>query len=110
MSGLRFVVKRLLELVIVSSLIYVLVAQYIVPCLTNALLPWNQHNITMVTERVLKLAVPNLYVWLLGFYGVSRLKKFDFVGGKSLFLMEKYQFLDNNSSFSCIPRLLESRR
>lgn len=60
--------RRIGELVFFSSLIMVLVDQYIQPTLINALPPMKANDLIGMVERLLKLAVPNLYVWLLGFY------------------------------------------
>eukprot|EP00299_Pterocystis_sp_00344_P019504 c9667_g1_i1.p1 GENE.c9667_g1_i1~~c9667_g1_i1.p1 ORF type:complete len:500 (-),score=118.10 c9667_g1_i1:71-1519(-) len=64
----RYLARRFLEFVVFSAVIFVICAQYIVPLLHNAILPWEEVDVLMVLERVLKLAVPNLYVWLIGFY------------------------------------------
>eukprot|EP01094_Clydonella_sp_ATCC50884_P024307 TRINITY_DN6059_c0_g1_i2.p1 TRINITY_DN6059_c0_g1~~TRINITY_DN6059_c0_g1_i2.p1 ORF type:complete len:459 (+),score=174.76 TRINITY_DN6059_c0_g1_i2:170-1378(+) len=63
-----FLARRIGELVFFTSLIIVLVDQYIQPTLANALPPMKTNDMVGVVERLLKLAVPNLYVWLLGFY------------------------------------------
>jgi hypothetical protein len=43
-----------------------IVEQYIVPLLDNALVPFSRMDWMSMLERWLKLAVPNFYVWFLG--------------------------------------------
>ncbi|PRP80579.1 diacylglycerol O-acyltransferase 1 [Planoprotostelium fungivorum] len=49
-------------------LIVVIVEQYITPLVRNSLAPLNNANLLQISERLLKLSIPNLFVWLLGFY------------------------------------------
>eukprot|EP00762_Andalucia_godoyi_P000306 ANDGO_03129.mRNA.1 Diacylglycerol O-acyltransferase 1 len=63
-----YVVKCLLKFVLIWAVIITLVEQYMVPIVRNSMEPFDMNDFTRITERVLKLAVPNLYVWLLGFY------------------------------------------
>jgi len=42
--------------------------QYIEPAVSHSILPLSQSDYVRVAERVLKLALPNLYCWLCMFY------------------------------------------
>lgn len=63
-----FVVKRLAEAVAALAMMYLLIQQYAVPTARNAIRPLNELNYAAIMERVLKMSVPCLYIWLLGFY------------------------------------------
>jgi len=60
--------RRLAEMVFLSALIVAIVEQYVVPLVHSSITPIESFDIWMIVERLLKLSVPNLYVWLLGFY------------------------------------------
>ena len=45
-----------------------MVQQYIMPLVKNAMEPMDNGDTVRTIERVLKLTVPNILVWLLGFY------------------------------------------
>ncbi|CAJ0960545.1 unnamed protein product, partial [Mesorhabditis belari] len=63
-----FLIKRACELTFLSFLIVALVQQWVVPLVQNSLGPFSQMDISKCTERVLKLAIPNILIWLLFFY------------------------------------------
>ena len=42
--------------------------QYIVPLVHNSLVPFKALDFIRIAERILKLSLPNMCVWLLGFY------------------------------------------
>jgi diacylglycerol O-acyltransferase-1 len=63
-----YIFKCLVKLVVLSALILSLVEQYMMPVVRNAMEPFDVDDAVGIAERVLKLSVPNLYVWLLGFY------------------------------------------
>eukprot|EP00698_Gefionella_okellyi_P004683 TRINITY_DN14280_c0_g1_i1.p1 TRINITY_DN14280_c0_g1~~TRINITY_DN14280_c0_g1_i1.p1 ORF type:complete len:447 (+),score=84.32 TRINITY_DN14280_c0_g1_i1:31-1341(+) len=69
----RRVLRHVVELVFVVLVILVLVEQYIMPLLKNALLPFAQMKLGQIMERVMKLAVVNFYVWFLGFFAFFHL-------------------------------------
>lgn len=50
------------------SLVVCLPLQYIEPAVSHSILPLSQSDYVRVAERVLKLALPNLYCWLCMFY------------------------------------------
>jgi diacylglycerol O-acyltransferase-1 len=68
-----FLLRRIIEASFFSFLIYVIVVQYIVPLVHNSVNSFMTNDIFRIAERLLKLAIPNLYVWLLGFYVVFHL-------------------------------------
>ncbi|XP_014253436.1 diacylglycerol O-acyltransferase 1 isoform X2 [Cimex lectularius] len=64
----RFLLKRLLEVVILLQLILCLFQQWIIPSVKNSLIPFSNMDVVKATERLLKLAIPNHLVWLTFFY------------------------------------------
>lgn len=64
----RFLIKRIVELLILSQLDLALVQQWIVPTVSNSVMPFRQMQFTHMLERLLKLAVPNHVIWLIWFY------------------------------------------
>lgn len=64
----QFLIKRIVELVILSQVDMALVQQWIVPTVENSLLPFRQMNFSLCVERLLKLAIPNHIIWLIWFY------------------------------------------
>ena len=64
-SKVLFIVLRMLFIAVI--LIFA-VEQYITPTLETVLAPMEERDVVMVVERLLKLSIPNTYVWLLGFY------------------------------------------
>ncbi|PSS01992.1 Diacylglycerol O-acyltransferase [Actinidia chinensis var. chinensis] len=62
-----WVVRQLIKLVIFTGLMGFIVEQYINPIVQNSQHPL-KGNLLYAIERVLKLSVPNLYVWLCMFY------------------------------------------
>jgi len=63
-----FLIRRIFEGVFLSVLIVAIVEQYVVPLVHSSFKPSQGFDILIFTERLLKLSVPNLYVWLMGFY------------------------------------------
>jgi len=63
-----FLVRRIFEAVFFSVLIVVIVEQYILPIIEKSVEPFRTNDLPRIVERLSKLAIPNLYVWLLGFY------------------------------------------
>ncbi|KAL6558602.1 Diacylglycerol O-acyltransferase 1 [Orobanche minor] len=62
-----WVVRQLIKLVIFTGFMGFIVEQYINPIVQNSQHPL-KGNLLYAVERVLKLSVPNLYVWLCMFY------------------------------------------
>uniref|UniRef100_A0A0K0E102 O-acyltransferase n=1 Tax=Strongyloides stercoralis TaxID=6248 RepID=A0A0K0E102_STRER len=65
-----FLIKRLIEMIFLPILYVALCQQWIVPLVKNGVVPFSEMNISKMTERVLKLAIPNLLLWLLMFYTI----------------------------------------
>lgn len=69
MSGI-FLLNRFLELIASLSMMHILVLQFALPAARNAVKPLENNEILAIVERILKLSIPCLCVWLLGFYAV----------------------------------------
>mmetsp|Transcript_1134 Transcript_1134/g.2219 ORF Transcript_1134/g.2219 Transcript_1134/m.2219 type:complete len:455 (+) Transcript_1134:114-1478(+) len=65
-----WVFKRIVEFCGIWFAIYFLAGQYVVPSLSNTMTPLEKGNIILVMEGMLKIAVPNFMIWLLGFYSI----------------------------------------
>ncbi|GMT10260.1 hypothetical protein PFISCL1PPCAC_1557, partial [Pristionchus fissidentatus] len=63
-----FLIKRIAELIFLSFVSLALIQQWVVPLVKNSMAPFSDMNISRCVERVLKLAVPNLLIWLIFFY------------------------------------------
>mmetsp|Transcript_8949 Transcript_8949/g.17291 ORF Transcript_8949/g.17291 Transcript_8949/m.17291 type:complete len:432 (+) Transcript_8949:31-1326(+) len=65
-----WLLKRVGELALGVSLVAIMVMQYMMPLITNtvALIDSEQFSWLKLIERHLKLAIPNLFIWLLMFY------------------------------------------
>lgn len=57
----RFLLKRILEVVIGINVIFALFQQWMIPAVRNALIPFSNMDVANATERLLKLAVKS---WL----------------------------------------------
>ncbi|KAG2448405.1 hypothetical protein HYH02_006297 [Chlamydomonas schloesseri] len=64
----RWLLRRCAELCITFTALAIMVGQYITPAVDNSLVPLQKLDLPRVAERVLKLALPSTYAWLLGFY------------------------------------------
>ncbi|CAG0883091.1 unnamed protein product [Darwinula stevensoni] len=64
----RFLLKRILEVIIGLNVILSLFQQWIIPSVKNSLIPFSQMDPLRGAERLLKLAVPNHLLWLIWFY------------------------------------------
>ncbi|XP_055594217.1 diacylglycerol O-acyltransferase 1 [Uranotaenia lowii] len=64
----RFLIKRLLEVVIGVHIVMGLFQQWMIPSVRNSLVPFSNMDLTKTTERLLKLAIPNHLMWLCFFY------------------------------------------
>ncbi|XP_051131822.1 diacylglycerol O-acyltransferase 1A [Andrographis paniculata] len=67
-----WVARQLIKLVIFTGLMGFIIEQYINPIVKNSQHPL-KGNLLYAIERVLKLSVPNLYVWLCMFYSFFHL-------------------------------------
>jgi len=64
----RFLIKRLVEMVILSQVLLGLVQQWMFPTINNSMKPFHNSNYPFMLERLLKLAIPNHILWLIFFY------------------------------------------
>ncbi|XP_029440566.1 diacylglycerol O-acyltransferase 1-like [Rhinatrema bivittatum] len=64
----RFLFWRLFEMVFLAQLMLGLVQQWIVPIILKSMKPINDIESSLLMEYLLKLAVPNHFVWLIFFY------------------------------------------
>lgn len=63
-----FVIKRCLEVFLCSVAILFLAEQYMLPLVQNAMEPMANGQWMKIIERMLKMTIPTILVWLLGFY------------------------------------------
>lgn len=64
----RFLIKRIMELIIGIHVIAALFQQWIIPSVKHSLVPFSNMDILKSTERLLKLSIPNHLLWLISFY------------------------------------------
>ncbi|CAH2988744.1 unnamed protein product [Chilo suppressalis] len=64
----RFLVKRLLEVVFGINLVLALFQQWMIPSVINTVDSFSDMDPVKITERLLKLSVPNHLIWLCFFY------------------------------------------
>jgi len=69
----RWLARRLLELLAYAGLLLFIVDQYLEPSIMNSLRPFHESNVLRICERVLKLSLPFMYVWLTIFYAFFHL-------------------------------------
>ncbi len=62
--------RKFCYLVGILALMCFLIEQYVEPTIQNTKPSLEKRDLVRVTERVLKLAIPSLYVWLLIFAGL----------------------------------------
>jgi hypothetical protein len=65
---MKIILSILFRLGFCSSLILVVIEQYVRPILENAVMDMKEANIMGIIFRLLKLSIPSTYVWLLSFY------------------------------------------
>eukprot|EP00088_Acartia_fossae_P058430 TRINITY_DN6847_c0_g1_i29.p1 TRINITY_DN6847_c0_g1~~TRINITY_DN6847_c0_g1_i29.p1 ORF type:complete len:399 (-),score=36.44 TRINITY_DN6847_c0_g1_i29:314-1510(-) len=63
-----FLVNRAVEVFVCSNICICIIQQYIVPSVAHILLPFYKMELSLVAERLLKLALPNHLLWLIIFY------------------------------------------
>lgn len=64
----RFLIKRMLEVIIGVHIVMGLFQQWMIPSVRNSLIPFSNMDLTKTAERLLKLAIPNHLMWLCFFY------------------------------------------
>jgi len=65
--------KRCSELIFYLALMLFLIEQYMVPTIRNAITPLHDLELLRLIERLMKLSIPTLYIWLIGFYSLFHL-------------------------------------
>ncbi|KAL9651341.1 hypothetical protein ABK040_001293 [Willaertia magna] len=61
------------ELILCTFLLIFIVEQYMVPLVENSMEPLSSGDVFRIFERLLKLTVPNIVVWVIGFYAFFHL-------------------------------------
>ncbi|XP_071633842.1 diacylglycerol O-acyltransferase 1 [Temnothorax longispinosus] len=64
----RFLIKRILEVVVGCQMMMSLFQQWMIPSVKNSLIPFSNMDVAKASERLLKLAIPNHLIWLCFFY------------------------------------------
>jgi len=64
----RFLVARILEMLFLVQLMLGLIQQWLIPTIRNSMMPFEEMDFSRMLERLLKLAVPNHFIWLIFFY------------------------------------------
>lgn len=70
---IRWVIKRMAELVVVSMFGLIVTEQYVSPAIVNSYGAFNELRYLQAFERLLKLSVPTLWGWLVVFYTLFHL-------------------------------------
>ncbi|XP_039358819.1 diacylglycerol O-acyltransferase 1-like isoform X7 [Mauremys reevesii] len=63
-----YIIRRFIEMIFLFHLMLGLIQQWIVPNIHKSMKPINEIESTLLTEYILKLAVPNHFIWLIFFY------------------------------------------
>ncbi|XP_017789862.1 PREDICTED: diacylglycerol O-acyltransferase 1 isoform X2 [Habropoda laboriosa] len=64
----RFLIKRIIEVVVGCQVMMSLFQQWMIPSVKNSLVPFSNMDVAKASERLLKLAIPNHLIWLCFFY------------------------------------------
>ncbi|XP_066980807.1 diacylglycerol O-acyltransferase 1 isoform X1 [Macrobrachium rosenbergii] len=64
----RFLLRRILEVMIISNILMAMFQQWIIPSVKNSFQAFSDMDYMRCTERLLKLAIPNHILWLSWFY------------------------------------------
>lgn len=59
----RFLLKRLLEVILLGNVVLALFQQWMIPSVRNSLVPFSNMDVAKATERLLKLAVSSWYLF-----------------------------------------------
>jgi len=63
-----FLLRRALEVFLLSNLLVALFQQWIIPSVRNSMKPFSEMDFIRTWERLLKLSVPNHLLWVMWFY------------------------------------------
>lgn len=69
-SGINttFLTRRFVEMLLLIQVELALTQQWIIPVLQGAIPPMHEKNVSRVVERLLRLSIPNHFIWLIFFY------------------------------------------
>ncbi|KAF3691887.1 Diacylglycerol O-acyltransferase 1 [Channa argus] len=65
---MSFLLRRLFEMLFFTQLFVCLIQQWIIPIIQSSMKPLEDMDLSRMTERLLRLAVPNHLLWLMFFY------------------------------------------
>ncbi|KAK9513742.1 hypothetical protein VZT92_027251 [Zoarces viviparus] len=66
---MSFLMRRLFEMLFFTQLLVGLTQQWMIPIIQSSMKPLEDMDLSRMTERLLRLAVPNHLLWLMFFYG-----------------------------------------
>lgn len=66
---MSFLLRRLFEMLFFIQLLVGLTQQWMIPIIQSSMKPLEDMDLSRMTERLLRLAVPNHLLWLMFFYG-----------------------------------------
>ncbi|KIH62939.1 MBOAT family protein [Ancylostoma duodenale] len=64
----KYWLNNTFKMVFLSFLMASLIQQWVVPTVHNSMKPLSEMEVGRCLERLLKLAIPNIIIWLIGFY------------------------------------------
>ncbi|XP_053646253.1 diacylglycerol O-acyltransferase 1 [Cherax quadricarinatus] len=65
---IRFLLRRMLEVIVISNILLAMFQQWIIPSVKNSFKAFSDLDYMRCAERLLKLAIPNHILWLSWFY------------------------------------------
>ncbi|XP_035528866.1 diacylglycerol O-acyltransferase 1b [Morone saxatilis] len=65
---MSFLLRRLFEMLFFTQLLVALTQQWMIPIIQSSMKPLEDMDLSRMTERLLRLAVPNHLMWLMFFY------------------------------------------
>uniref|UniRef100_A0A8C6NYG9 O-acyltransferase n=1 Tax=Nothobranchius furzeri TaxID=105023 RepID=A0A8C6NYG9_NOTFU len=65
---MSFLLRRLFEMLFFTQLLVGLIQQWMIPIIRSSMKPLEDMDLSRMTERLLRLAVPNHLLWLMFFY------------------------------------------
>lgn len=65
---MSFLLRRLFEMLFFTQLLVALTQQWMIPIIQSSMKPLEDMDLSRMTERLLRLAVPNHLLWLMFFY------------------------------------------
>ncbi|XP_015257560.1 PREDICTED: diacylglycerol O-acyltransferase 1-like [Cyprinodon variegatus] len=65
---IHFLLRRLFEMLFFIQLLVALTQQWMIPIIQSSMKPLEDMDLSLMTERLLRLAVPNHLLWLMFFY------------------------------------------